>query len=151
MDRESVKGRAPPKPRPAMAKKTGSTIKVWEGGRQVEKELAVNACFAITKRDGSSILVAPVVTTNARGKEVVRFRRVAEKEQCDQIGIKVLDRHAKKLKIGHREVWKALGVLTGARKAAPAKVWGKLVAGAAKKKGAQGAKTAATQPTQPTK
>jgi hypothetical protein len=127
-----------------MAKKTGTKIKVLEGGRQVEKDLAINACFAITKKDGTSILVAPVVTTNARGKEVVRFRKVADESQCQQIGIKTLNRRVGKLKIGHREVWKALGVLTGARKAAPAKIWGKLVAGTAKKKGAKGAKTAAT-------
>jgi hypothetical protein len=129
-----------------MVKKAGTKIKVIEGGREVDRELVVNTCFAITKRNGTRILVAPVATTNARGKEVVRFRRVADEKACDNIGIKVLNRRVEKLKIGHREVWKALGVITGARKAAPAKIWGKLVAGAAKKK--KGAKTAATQPAQ---
>jgi hypothetical protein len=120
-----------------MAKKTGTKIKVIEGGRETEKDLAVNTCFAITKREGARItriLVAPVVTTNARGKEVVRFRRVADEKACEQLGIKELNRRAEKYKIGYRELPKALGLLTGARKAAPAKVWGKMVAGAAKKK-----------------
>jgi len=120
-----------------MAKKTGITIKVIEGGKETTKDLAVNTCFAITKKEGgriTRILVAPVVTTNARGKEVVRFRRVADEKACEQIGIKELNRRVEKLKIGYRELPKALGLLTGARKAAPAKVWGKMVAGAAKKK-----------------
>jgi signal recognition particle subunit SEC65 len=117
-----------------MAKKAGAKIKVVEGGREVDKDLAVNTCFAITKRNGTRILVAPVVTTNTRGKEVVRFRRVADEKACDNIGIKELNRRVSKLKIGYRELPKALGLLTGARRAAPAKVWGKMVAGAAKKK-----------------
>jgi hypothetical protein len=128
-----------------MAKKTGTKITVWEGGQQVEKELAVNTCFAITRKTGENIVVAPVVTTNTRGKEVVRFRKVVNPGQCP--GTKVLNRRVEKLKVGYREVPKALGVLTGARKAAPAKIWGKLVTGAAKKK-KKGAKTAATQPAQ---
>jgi len=143
MGRESVKGRAPPKPRPAMVKKAGAKITVWEGGKQVDKELVVNTCFAITRKTGENIVVAPVATTNTRGKEVVRFRKVVNPDQCP--GIKVLNRRVSKLKVGYREIPKALGVLTGARKAAPAKIWGKLVAGAAKKKGA---KTAAAQPAQ---
>jgi hypothetical protein len=126
-----------------MVKKTGRKITVVEGGKQVARELAVDACFAITKRDGTQIVVAPVVATNTRGKEVVRFKRVADPSECPG-SPKVLNRRVGKLKIGYREVWKALGVITGARKAAPAKIWGKLVAGAAKKK--KSAKTAATQP-----
>jgi signal recognition particle subunit SEC65 len=120
-----------------MAKKTGITIRVIEGGKEATKDLAANTCFAITKKEGgriTRILVAPVVTTNARGKEVVRFRRVADEKACEQIGIKELNRRVEKLKIGYRELPKALGLLTGARKAAPAKVWGKMVAGVAKKK-----------------
>jgi signal recognition particle subunit SEC65 len=131
-----------------MAKKTGTTIRVIEGGKETTKELAVNTCFAITKKEGgriTRILVAPVVTTNARGKEVVRFRRVADEKACEQIGIKELNRRVEKLKIGYRELPKALGLLTGARKAAPAKVWGKMVAGVAKKKRASAA--TATQTT----
>jgi signal recognition particle subunit SEC65 len=129
-----------------MAKKTGITIRVIEGGKETTKDLAVNTCFAITKKEGgriTRILVAPVVTTNARGKEVVRFRRVADEKACEQIGIKELNRRVEKLKIGYRELPKALGLLTGARKAAPAKVWGKMVAGAAKKKKRASAATAA--------
>jgi signal recognition particle subunit SEC65 len=153
VDRESIKGRSLLRPRPAMAKKTGKTIKVIEGGKETVKDLAVNTCFAITKKEGSRItriLVAPVVTTNTRGKEVVRFRRVADEKACEQIGIKELNRRVEKLKIGYKELPKALGLLTGARKASPAKIWGKMVAGAAKKKKRARAATTTQTTTQTT-
>jgi hypothetical protein len=135
-----------------MVKKTGKKIKIVVGGRETEAELAVDTCFAITKkRDGriEHIVVAPVVAKNAKGKEVVRFKRVADESQCPGTP-KVLNRHAPKLKIGYKEAPKALGVLTGARKAAPAKVWGKLVVAAAKKKSRiiGAAKTATTTTTE---
>jgi len=128
-----------------MVKKTGKKIKILDGGRTAEAELAVDVCFAITKRDGTEIVVAPVVTKNARGKEVVRFKRVADRNECPGTP-KKLNRRVEKLKIGYKELPKALGLLTGARKAAPAKVWGKMVAGAAKKK-KRGHAAAATQAT----
>jgi len=113
------------------------------GGQETEAELAVDACFAITTKKGTDIVVAPVVAKNARGKEVVRFKRVADVNQCPGTP-KKLNRHVPKLKIGYKEAPKALGVLTGARKAAPAKVWGKMVVGAAKKKRAHAATTTQT-------
>jgi len=128
-----------------MVKKTGKKIKILVGGKETEAELAVDACFAITTKEGTDIVVAPVVARNARGKEVVRFKRVADVNQCPGTP-KKLNRHAEKLKIGYRELPKALGLLTGARKAAPAKVWGKMVAGVAKKKRAIITQTAQTKP-----
>jgi len=130
-----------------MVKKTGKKIKIVVGGKETDAELAVDTCFAITKKRNGQIehiVVAPVVAKNAKGKEVVRFKRVADESQCPGTP-KVLDRHAPRLKIGYKEIHKALGLLTGAKKAASAKTLGKMIAAAEKKKRARAA--TATQTT----
>jgi len=114
--------------------KSDKKLKVIEGGVEKELPLSKEVCYAITKKDGAPIVVAPVVTRNKRGVEVVRFRKVVDPGQCPSTH--TLNRNVPKLKIGYRELPKALGLLASAKKAAPAKVMGKMLAGIGKKKSA---------------
>lgn len=116
-------------------------VKAKIKGQEKDVPLVSDVCYQIPTKDPKKgeIIIGRVKVANKRGKEVIRFAQILDKNACKSINI-LNRKEVPKLVIGKREFPKLLRLAAGATPKAPAYIPGKLLTAMANRQAKRGQK-----------